>query len=120
MTDIAWRLLQPALNLGLSEFDYWNMTVAEVVRYCEGATWRTKTQAQLDYVLADLIGASVARLMTSNAKYPPIEQVYPTLFTEEARQAREEEERLRNSTNRFMEWAMRHNAKKRNKGVETK
>lgn len=119
MAEIAEKLLQPAINLGLSEFDFWTMTKAEIERYMEGAIWRMKSKAQFDYCLADLIGVSVARVMSNEVDYPPIEKVYPTLFEEEVRLAREEELRIEDSTNRFLEFAMKHNARMR-EGVENK
>lgn len=116
MYDISYKLLQPAINLGLSEFDFWEMTVAEVVRYTEGATWRLKNKAQFDYVLADLIGASVSRIMSSEAKYPPIEEVYSVLFkpTDEVKQNEVEQEKVDEaSANRFLQFALQHNARMR-------
>lgn len=122
MTDIAQKLLQPAINLGLSEFDFWNMTKAEIERYIEGAIWRMKSKAQFDYCLADLIGISVARVMSNEVEYPAIDKVYPTLFEEvaaEVKQAQEEAARIEDSKNRFMEFALKHNARIR-EGVENK
>lgn len=98
------------------------MTVAEVQRYLDGANWRYKIQAQFDYTLANLIGISVGRLIATGATFPEIEDVYPTLFpkdSEEVKAQKDEEERLRNSQNRFLEFALKHNAKMK-KGVETK
>ena len=111
MSEVVNNLLQPSINLGLDEEKFWNMTVAEVVRYEEGAIWRMKQKAQFDYALANLIGISSARMMSSDVKYPVIEDVYPNLFE----QPKEEEQQYedittKNSINRFMEFAMRHNA----------
>lgn len=122
MTDIAQKLLQPAINVGLSELDFWNMTKAEIERYVEGAIWRMRSQAQFDYCLADLIGISVARVMSDDVEYPPIEKIYPTLFDDvvkEQKRQQEEELRMVDSTNRFMEFALKHNARIR-EGVENK
>lgn len=122
MNDIAQKLLQPAINMGLSEFDFWNMTKAEIERYLEGAIWRMRSKAQFDYCLADLIGISVARVMSNDVTYPPIEQIYPNLFDQDIKAEKErleEELRIEDSTNRFMEFALKHNAKIR-EGVENK
>ena len=119
MMDIALQLLQPAINLGLSEADFWEMTKAEVERYLEGAVWRMKVKAQFDYSLADLIGASIARLFDSNAQFPTLQQAYPNLYEEEVvPEAEKEEIATTNSINNFLAFAMEHNAKMR-KGVET-
>ena len=42
-----------------------------------------KERATFDYILGNLIGASVACVLDSNSEYPPIEQVYGSLFNEE-------------------------------------
>lgn len=113
--------LQPSINLGLSEFEFWDMTVAEVDRFNDGAVWRLKRQAQFDYSLADMIGVSVARIMSKDVEYPSIYDVYPELFDEEIvekqKQQSEEEIRQQNSLNNFLAFATQHNQYMR-KGVE--
>ena len=42
MLDIALAMLQPAINMGLTELEFWEMTKAEIERYLEGALWRMK------------------------------------------------------------------------------
>ena len=79
--------------------------------------WRLKSRAQFDYALADLIGVSVARIMSSDMKYPTIEEVYPHLFSEELQKKEEAEQRDEASANRFIQFALQHNAKMR-QGVE--
>ena len=117
MHDIAFSLLQPCINLGLDEEKFWDMTVAELNRYMNGGIWRIKQRASLDYALANLIGISASRMMSSEVKYPSLEEAYPELFAAElkAEQKRiqEEEIAIKKSTNRFLEFAMKHNAMKR-------
>lgn len=113
MSEIVYRHLQPAINLGLDEFKFWEMTVAEVSRWEEGAMWRLKSKAQFDYVLADLIGISSARMMSDDVKYPSLEDAYPNLFEQtpdEIMEQKKEEEIATQNLNRFMEFAMKHNA----------
>lgn len=113
MSEIVYQHLQPAINLGLDEFKFWEMTVAEVSRWEEGAMWRLKSKAQFDYVLADLIGISSARMMSDDVKYPSLEDAYPNLFEQtpdEIMEQKKEEEIATQNLNRFMEFAMRHNA----------
>lgn len=89
------------------------MTVAEIQRFIEGAKHQMKMRAQFDYILGNLIGISVGRCVSKDATYPPIEEVYPTLFeapSQEEVQKAEEEKLVTNSTNRFLEFAMKHNA----------
>lgn len=100
------------------------MTVAEIQRYIEGATWRLRNQAQFDYVLANLIGISSARMMSSEVKMPEIEEAYPNLFAaegaEEKPQRKVEEDKMTESKNRFLAFAMAHNAKLRREEVKLK
>lgn len=86
------------------------MTVAEIIRYQEGAIWRMKQKAQFDYALANLIGISSARMMSSDVNYPLIEDVYPNLFEKPKEEDKPEDIVVQNSVNRFMEFALRHNA----------
>jgi flagellar biosynthesis protein FliP len=107
-------LLQPSINLGLTEEAFWNMSVAEIQRFMEGAVWRMKSQAQFDYTLANLIGVSVARIMSKDVSYPQIEEVYPDLFEDiikQKRQEKEQELKMNNSVNNFMAFAMKHNSR---------
>lgn len=108
-------MLQPAINTGLAESAFWDMTKAEIERHMEGAVWRYRTQAQFDYSLANLFGVAVARILDSNVDFPAIEQVYPNLFDKEIqeKQSSEEEERMTNSTNNFLAFAKAHNARMR-------
>jgi hypothetical protein len=75
-----------------------------------------KERAAFDYILADLIGRSVARLYSSNAKLPEITEVYSGLFdTQELREKRQKQvEEL--SALRFKQFAQAYN-KKFNKEV---
>lgn len=80
----------------------------------EGAVWRMKSQAQFDYTLANLIGVSVARIMSKDVSYPQIEEVYPDLFEDiikQKRQEKEQELKMNNSVNNFMAFAMKHNSR---------
>lgn len=74
--------------MGIVEQDFWNMTLAELNRYAESYKRVQKRKAQekafADYRLADLIGYSMARIYSSEAKYPEIYDVYPAIFDREA------------------------------------
>jgi hypothetical protein len=96
------------------------MTVAEIERYLQGAVWRMKNQAQFDYTLANLIGVSVGRIVDGGNDFPSLEEVYPDLFEEEIKnKPTEEEVNMTNSTNRFLEFALKHNAKLEKKEATT-
>lgn len=89
--------------MGISEQDFWNLTIAELVRAIESKKRVAKAQAEaqakeragFDYILADLIGRSISRIYNSANKMPTIQEVYPSLFDskeiEEKKAARKNE-----------------------------
>lgn len=86
------------------------MTLAEVVRWEKGAIFRLKSKAQFDYILADLIGISVGSKFSDKIEYPTIEKAYSGLFDEQKEEHDNEEIIAQNNVNRFMEFALKHNA----------
>lgn len=96
------------------------MTIAELERLIESKK-RVKKQkdqekASFDYILADLIGRSVARIHSKNATYPDISEAYSTLFDSKEIQEKKQEKRNELSALRFKQFAQAYN-KKRNKEV---
>ena len=94
-----YEWLDIALDWGISEEEFWDMTLAELQRLLNSKK-RTliaqqKEKATFDYILADLIGRSVSRIYSSSSKMPEINKVYPTLFDsdeiEEAIQKKKDE-----------------------------
>lgn len=114
MSEIVYAHLQPSINLGLEESKFWDMTLAEVIRFEDGAMWRMQMKAQSDYTLANLIGVSTARIMSSDVQYPSVMEAYPWLFEKEIAEEKKKEQEMeiatQNSINRFMEFALRHNS----------
>ena len=98
------------------------MTLGEIKRKIESCRrvrlMETKQQAQLDYILADAIGRSVARIYGGSAKYPPLYEMYPSLFDDEEYKRQEEERRNELSAIRFRQFA--DNFNKRFKGGQDK
>lgn len=82
------------LDIGLKECEFWEMTYAELERYAASRKrtieQQERKQASFDYVLADLIGRSVARIYNSSNRMPPLNEAYPSLFSsEEAQEAKQ-------------------------------
>lgn len=77
---------------------------------------RQQERASFDYILADLIGRSVARIYSSSNKMPEISAVYPTLFDSEEIQEKKQEKKDELSALRFKQFAQAYN-KKINKEV---
>lgn len=72
--------------MGISEHDFWDMTIAELIRAMESKKRIQKRQAQekasFDYILADLVGRSIGRIYSSSSKLPDLSAAYPNLFDE--------------------------------------
>lgn len=87
MTDSIYKYLDAALDIGITERDFWQMTLAELDRSFRSKQrqikLQEKKQASFDYVLADLIGRSIARVYNSSNKYPSIYDAYPSIYTED-------------------------------------
>lgn len=83
-SDYVFKWLDNALDYGINEADFWNMTIAELERAIESKKRIIKQEAQeratFDYILADLIGRSVGRLYSSSTNIPEITEIYPELF----------------------------------------
>lgn len=87
-SDYLEHWLEDFLDMGLTEWQFWDMTLAELNRYAESYQRVQKRElekkAYADYRLADLIGYSMARIYSSEVKYPEIYDVYPAIFDREA------------------------------------
>lgn len=95
------------------------MTIAELERAVKSkrrvikqqAEADAKMRASFDYILADLVGRSVARIYSNSAKLPELAQAYPSLFdTEEMEEARARK-RDELSALRFRQFAQSFNKK---------
>lgn len=96
------------------------MTLAELIRAVDSKKRIQKTQAMekaaYDYILADMIGRSVARIYSSSAHLPGIEEAYPSLFS--AQEIQEEKQRKKDelSALRFKQFVNSHNKKFQKEG----
>ena len=108
-SDRVYKWLENALDLGLSEHEFWDMTLAELERYIDSKKRVMKVEAQeratYDYILGDLIGRSIARVYSSSAKYPEIYDVYPTVFDKEKIEEAKKERTMELSALRFKQFA---------------
>lgn len=104
-----------ALDFGFTEQQFWEMTLAELERALNSKRRIEKTRQQekasFDYILADLIGRSVARVHSSANHMPDISEVYPTLFDSKELQEKKEERLAELSALRFKLFAQSHNEK---------
>ena len=107
--------LDNALDVGITEREFWGMTLAELERVMRSRARQKKREQQeratFDYVLADLIGRSVARLYNSSNKMPELAEAYPQLFDAKEAEERKQQQRAELSAIRFRLFAEAHNKK---------
>lgn len=109
------QLLANALDIGISEAEFWDMTIGELERRGESATRlekaKLKEKATFDYTLAMLIGRAFGA--SEEHPFPELFDVYPPIFADDIKK-REEEESARKaqlSAIRFMQFAQSFNQK---------
>lgn len=114
-SDYIYSWLENSLDYGLTEADFWNMTLAEINRALHSKRRQKenaeKRQASYDYILADLIGKSISRIYSSSSKLPSIEDVYPSLFNSEDIKAQKQAKLNELSALRFKQFVNSHNKK---------
>ena len=112
-SNYIYKWLDNALDYGISEHDFWDMTIAELTRAIASKKRIQKQQAQekasFDYILADLIGRSISRLYSSSVTVPEIAEVYPSLFDSEEIEEKKQEKRDELSILRFKQFAQTYN-----------
>ena len=123
MEEYVERLLINSLDWGISEFDFWEMTPAEIERAVQSKARVRKIESQekasYDYILANLIGKYVSIVLGSKEAFPQIDEVYPDLFKDMAQEQKEkiEEQKMELSALRFKQFAQSYNTNFKNKEV---
>lgn len=109
--DIIEDYISAALDCGIAEAAFWEMTFAELARVFESKKRQQRQQAINDYVLADLIGRSCARIHSKGANMPTLSEAYPALFdsVKEAETIQKQKDEL--SALRFKQFAQSYNQK---------
>ena len=91
------------------------MTIAELQRAISSKERLYKIHEQErathNYILADLIGRSMARLYSSSAQMPPIGEIYPTLFDLKELEEKKKEKQAEISAIRLKQFANSFNTK---------
>lgn len=107
-------LLEQCMSIGMTEQEFYNSTLSEVTRYVNAhrkqQEYQMQEKAYFDYQLGNLIGLSVARLMSKEAKYPEFEKAYPFLNNSEPKEVDEDWE-MEVHHNKLLEWAEQMNRK---------
>lgn len=108
-------MLNNALDYGISEKDFWEMTFAELDRLAASKqrmdNFHAKEKASYDYILAMLVGRAFAACMDDKATFPEIHEVYPSLFNDKDREIKNREQSNQLSALRFKQFAHSYNKK---------
>lgn len=98
------------------------MTLAELERTLNSKRriekLRLQEKANFDYILADLIGRSIARIQSSANHMPDISTVYPSLFDSQEIQEKKQEQKAELSVLRFKLFAESYNKKFKSREVQ--
>ena len=112
-------MLVQCLAIGLSRQEFYNSTLKEVTQYVEAYKKQQQNkleqQAYFDWMLANLIGNSVARLMSKDAKFPKLEEAYPFVKDSKPQQPVDDKgltSEERQASVAITEWAMAMQRKK--------
>ena len=109
------ELLDTALIIGLSELDFWDMTIAEVSRAITAYNKRRHIEEQqhaaYDYKLASLLTSNISVLLTGKGSMPTLYEAYPDIFEDIIESQREEMEQKKKelSVLRFKQFAQSYN-----------
>ena len=108
-----YKMLDNALDYGITEEEFWNMTFAELDRLVASKKrveqFQLKEKATFDYILANMIGRAFSAGMDSKATFPDIHEVYPTLFNPKQREEEKQERSNQLSALRFKQFAQSYN-----------
>jgi hypothetical protein len=105
------------LDHGISEFDFWNMTLREIENYVKSKQrvrrLENQEKATYDYIQATLIIKGVGLVLGSKEEFPTVEQAYPGVFEDlvEKKQDELQEKKDELSALRFRQFAQSYNNK---------
>ena len=106
-------MLVQCLAIGLSRQEFYNSTLKEITQFVDAYKKQQQNkleeQAYFDWMLANLIGSSVARLMSKDAKFPKLEEAYPFVKDSKPQQPTDDKgltSEERQASVAITEWAM--------------
>lgn len=116
-------MLDRALDYGITEERFWDMTFAEIRREVDSKVrikkLETQEKATYDYILAQLITKGVSKVLGDKSNYPSIEEAYPGVFDDviAEKEAKVQERKMNLSALRFKQFAQSYNSNFKNKEV---
>lgn len=106
-------MLENALDYGISEEEFWNMTFGELDRLVASKKrveeYRNKERATFDYIHAALVGRAFAAGMDNKNKFPELHEAYPSLFDKEESEDKKQEQLDQLSALRLKQFVQFHN-----------
>ena len=119
------KLLDSALEWGIDEDKFWDMTLAELRRAITARrrahNAKMQEQAVMDYAHASLVGCAFGCVLSEEAKLPEFKKFYSFLYTQEEMVRMEDEEAERQDKISEMNFKLFANSlknKSNNKEVE--
>lgn len=121
-SNYIYKMLNNALDYGLKESEFWEMTIAELDRYIDSRKRvlriEEKERATHNYLHAVLVGRAVAKCFDNKSSFPEIHEVYPSVFVEtQAKQDLIQERKDELSALRFKQFAESFNKKFNKEGA---
>lgn len=123
LSELVYTMLERALDYGITEERFWDMTFAEIHREVDSKVRVKRLEAQekatYDYILAQLITKGVSKVLGDKSNYPSMEEAYPGVFDNviEERRAKAKEQKMNLSALRFKQFAQSYNNNLKNKEV---
>ena len=124
LEEFIYKLLDNALDCGINELTFWDMTPGEVGRAIESRNRLIKIEAQekatYDYIQAQLIVKGISICLGDKSSYPTIQEAYPGVFDEMAKEQEQkvQEQKMSLSALRFRQFAQSYNNNLKNKEVQ--
>ena len=117
-------MLVQCLAIGLSRQEFFNSTLKEITQFVDAYKRQQQNkleeQAFFSWQTANLVGSSVARLLSKDAKYPKLEEAYP--FVKDDKPQEQDNNELTAEERKFsaqmLEWAMAMNRKQEKKKAQ--
>jgi hypothetical protein len=103
------------LEIGVSELEFWDMTIAEcnrlIIAYNKRQKKASQERACADYMLATVLTKNISVVLSGKGQMPTLREAYPELFDELIQEEEEKmaEKKATLSALRFKQFAQSYN-----------